>query len=330
MTRPEFPAVLDSTLMSHFRACPRSAFLSSFEHWKPRTRSVHLHAGAAYARGLEVARLAYYGGIYTLLVDYETDDKGKKKPVWRSEQREPFIERASIEAGLHALIVAYGDFECPPDSAKSLERMMGAFEYYFTQYPMTSDAATPARLPGGLGVEFSFAEPIDIAHPETGDPLLYCGRFDMICDYAGQRFGEDDKTTSQLGASWSKQWDLRSQFTAYTWGARKASIVLDGFIIRGVSILKTKYDTQQAITYRPAWVVDRWYEQLLADVRRMIAAWESGYWDYNLDEACNAYGGCQFRKICMTEPARVDNWLPIDFERRRWDPITRTETLLES
>ena len=304
MTRPEFPAVLDSTLMSHFRACPRSAFLSSFEHWKPRTRSVHLHAGAAYARGLEVARVAYYG--------------------------EGLGERAAIEKGLHALIHAYGSFECPPDSAKSLERMMGAFEYYFTQYPMTSDAATPARLPGGLGVEFSFAEPIDIAHPETGDPLLYCGRFYMICDYAGQRFGEDDKTTSQLGASWSKQWDLRSQFTAYTWGARKASIVLDGFIIRGVSILKTKYDTQQAITYRPAWVVDRWYEQLLADVRRMIAAWESGYWDYNLDEACNAYGGCQFRKICMTEPARVDNWLPIDFERRRWDPITRTETLLES
>lgn len=303
MTRPDFPSVLDSTLMSHFRACPRSAQLSSFEHWKPRTRSVHLHAGGAYARGLEVARLAYYG--------------------------EGLDERSAIEKGLLALIHAYGSFECPPDSPKSLERMMGAFEFYFSQYPMTSDSATPARLPSGLGVEFSFAEPIDIAHPQTGDPLLYCGRFDMICDYAGQRYGEDDKTTSQLGASWSKQWDLRSQFTAYTWGARKAGIVLDGFIIRGVSILKTKYDTQQAITYRPAWVVDRWYNQLLHDVRRMIAAWESGYWDFNLDESCNSYGGCQFRKICMTEPEHIANWLPIDFERRAWDPITRTETLLD-
>ena len=303
MTRPPFPTVLDSTLMSHARSCHRQVFLSSFEHWKPRTRSVHLHAGAAYARGLEVAREAFYSGSCG--------------------------EREAIEKGLHALVVAYGDFECPPDSAKSLERMMGAFEFYFSSYPMGTDAAKPASLPGGkLGIEFSFAEPIGIAHPETGEPLLYCGRFDMICDYAGQRFGEDDKTTSQLGASWSKQWDLRSQFTAYTWGARKAGITLDGFIIRGVSILKTKYDTQQAITYRPAWVVDRWYTQLLRDVNRLIAAWREGYWDYDLDEACNSYGGCQFRKICLAEPERAINWLRQDFERRRWDPITRTETPL--
>jgi len=302
--RPPFPTVIDSSLMSHFRACPRSAFLESFQHWKPKVRSVHLHAGAAYARALEVARLAYYA-------------EGKS-------------EREAIELGLHALIVAYGDFECPPDSAKSLERMCGAFEYYFSEYPMASDSAKPARLPGDrLGIEFSFAEPIDLTHPETGDPLLYCGRFDMICDYVGALYGEDDKTTSQLGASWSKQWDLRSQFTAYCWGARKAGILLDGFLVRGVSILKTKYDTQQAITYRPAWQVDRWYEQMLRDVKRMIQCWESGYWDYNLDESCNSYGGCGFRKICLSEPAREGNWLRQDFERRRWDPVSRIETLLD-
>ena len=609
--RPPFPTVIDSSLMSHFRACPRSAYLETFENWKPKIHSVHLHAGAAYARALEVARLAYYA---------------EGKP-----------EREAIELGLHALIVAYGDFECPPDSAKSLERMCGAFEYYFSEYPMASDSAKPATLPGNrLGIEFSFAEPIDLTHPETGDPLLYCGRFDMICDYVGALYGEDDKTTSQLGASWSKQWELRSQFTAYCltgdhevltpegwvrlerlqkdvpvmdwspegmqfsmpleyyepeydgalmafdgkvsfvatpdhkvlvfdayaqnyktfllkdlprnsgalrfisaglkldgetldedlarllvaiqadgswlwnadgtlsgcrfhftkerkflrlegiltaiglkrtywqtenfslrihacdelhaiakllgkaklwgnwllqlshetlsviveelrywdgavndtlystsipsnaewlqtaaalcdyrgsihqqdgwatdkkqtrlfytkttkhavhlheesrqqykgkvyclkmrsgfflirhkgrisvtgncWGARKAGILLDGFLVRGVSILKTKYDTQQAITYRPAWIVDRWYEQMLRDVKRMIQCWESGYWDYNLDESCNSYGGCGFRKICLSEPAREGNWLRQDFERRRWDPVTRVETMLD-
>jgi hypothetical protein len=303
--RPPFPKAIDSSLLAHFRACPRSSFLESFQHYKPKTRSVHLHAGGAYARGLEVARLAFFG--------------------------EGLPEREAIEKGLHALIVAYGDFECPADSAKSLQRMCGAFEYYFSEYPMAKDTAKPATLPGGrLGVEYAFAEPIDLAHPETGDPLIYVGRFDMICDYVGQLFGEDDKTTSQLGASWSKQWDLRSQFTAYCWGARQASIPLAGFLVRGVSILKTKYETQQAITYRPSWQIDRWYEQMLRDVARMIQCWESGYWDYNLDESCNSYGGCQFRKICLSEPARAANWLATDFERRKWDPVTRTETLLEN
>lgn len=304
MSRPPFPAVIDSSMMSHFRACPRSAFLESFEHWKIKGRSVHLHAGAAYARALEVTREAFYG------------------------RNDPADD--AIGQGLKALIEAYGDFQCPPDSAKSLERMLGAFQYHFDQYPLATDSMKPSRLAGGqLGVEFSFAEPIDLAHPETGEPLLYCGRFDMIVDYAGGLYGFDDKTTSQLGASWSKQWDLRSQFTAYTWGARQAQIELTGFIVRGISILKTKYETQQAITYRPTWQVERWYEQMLRDVARMIEMWESGYWDFNLDESCNSYGGCQFRKVCMSEPARQDGWLKQDFERRRWDPVTREETLLE-
>jgi len=291
--------------MSHFRACPRSALLESFEHWKPKTHSVHLHAGAAYARGLEVTRLAYYA--------------------------EGLSETDAIAKGLGALMEAYGDFECPADSAKSIHRMCGAFEFHFSNYPLAHDSAKPATLPGGrLGVEFSFAEPIDLTHPETGDPLLYCGRFDMIVDYAGAQMGFDDKTSSQLGPSWSKQWDLRSQFTAYTWGARQAGITLDGFLVRGVSILKTKYDTQQAITYRPAWQVDRWYEQMLRDVQRMIQCWESGYWDYNLDESCNAYGGCSFRKICLSEPERAINWLQQDFERRSWDPVRRIETRLDT
>jgi hypothetical protein len=223
---------------------------------------------------------------------------------------------------------AYGDFECPADSAKSLERTAGALEFYFSQYPLGVDKAIPMTLPGGKrGIEFSFLEPLDRVHPETGDPLLYSGRMDMMVDYEGMKLGEDDKTASQLGASWPRQWDLRSQFTAYVWGAARAGIKLDGFLVRGVSILKTKYDTLQAITYRPEWQIDRWYNQVLRDIDRMIAAWKEGYFDYNLDHACAEYGGCPFRQICqMRSPEAM---LQQEFQRRRWDPVARTETVLE-
>jgi hypothetical protein len=204
----------------------------------------------------------------------------------------------------------------------------GALEFYFSHYRLGEDQAIPLSLPGGKsGIEFNFLEPIDLAHPETGDPLLYSGRMDMMCSYENMNLGEDDKTASQLGASWPRQWDLRSQFTGYVWGAGRAGIKLDGFLVRGVSILKTKYDTLQAITYRPTWQIDRWYEQLLRDGKRMIAAWEEGYYDYNLDHACAEYGGCGFRSICqMRDPTAL---LSQQFERRRWDPVARTETLLE-
>lgn len=298
MTRPPFPKVIDSTIIAAFKACPRKCELEYVQHWRPKTPSVHLHAGGAYARGLEIARKAYY------------EDKKD-------------LETA-IALGLQALLEFYGDFECPPDSAKSAERTAGAFEYYMTQYPMDRDQAVPATLPSGRrGIEFSFAEPLEVLHPETGDPLIYCGRMDMVCEYAGGLFGLDDKTTSSLGASWSKQWDLRSQFTGYTWGAQKAGLPLQGFLVRGVSILKTKYDTQQAITYRPAWQLERWHSQLLRDLRRMIACWESGLWDFNLDHACTDFGSCTFRQICLSVDPQP--WLDAGFEKRAWNPLTRTE-----
>jgi hypothetical protein len=302
MTRPPFPSVLDSTILAAFRSCPRKAELEYFHHWKPRDPRVDLHAGAAYAAGLEAARLAFY-------------EQGKHPDD-------------CIAEGIRALLAFYGDFECPADSAKSAQRMAGALEFYFSAYPLGADAAVPIKLPSGkLGIEFSFAEPIDALHPETGDPMIYAGRLDMLCAFEGMQLGEDDKTTSQLGASWPRQWDLRSQFTGYTWGARRAGIRLDGFLVRGVSILKTKYDTLQAITYRPEWQIERWYEQLLRDVKRMIQCWESGYYDYNLDHACTEYGGCGMRQVClMRDPAPV---LQMQFQRRRWDPVTRTEEIIE-
>jgi hypothetical protein len=289
--------------MAAFKSCPQKAKLEFIDHWKLRDQSVHLHAGAAYATGIEKARVAYY-------IDGKSPDE-------------------SLQIGLHALLTAYGNFECPPESPKSAERTAGALEYYFSQYRLGEDRAIPMTLPGGKrGIEFSFLEPLDIAHPETGEPILYSGRMDMMVEYEGMHLGEDDKTTSQLGASWPRQWDLRSQFTGYVWGAARAGIKLDGFLVRGVSILKTKYDTLQAITYRPQWLIDRWYEQLIRDINKMIQAWESGYWDWNLDHACAEYGGCPFKSVCqMREPMQL---LTQQFQRRRWDPVQRTETVLDS
>jgi hypothetical protein len=299
--RPPFPSVLDSTIMASFKSCPRSAELAYINHWKPKGVSVHLHAGAAYAKGLEVARESFYSNG---------------------------LDRESSEAlGLGALLQAYGTYQCPPDSAKSAERTAGALEFYFSRYPFGEDDAIPITLSSGKkGIEFSFAEPLEILHPETGDPILYCGRMDMICKKAGMTLGEDDKTASQLGASWPRQWDLRSQFTGYVWGAKRAGIKLDGFLVRGVSILKTKYDTLEAITYRPEWQLDRWEHQLYRDIKRMMVAWEEGYFDFNLDHACAEYGGCQFRQVClMRDPTAL---LDQQFERRIWDPIKREEKLL--
>lgn len=297
----DFPAVVDSTLLAAKRACGAKAQMAYFEHWKPKGISVHLHAGKAYAEGLERARRSFYEG--------------------------GFSEEDSMTHGAHALMEAYGDYQAPDGSAKTLDRMLGALEFYFSHYPLSTDGAQPITMPDGRrAIEFSGASPLPIAHPTTGDPLLYSWRADAIMAFADGVWVHDDKTSTQLGTYWSNQWDLRSQFTAYCWGAAQYGIKTTGVLVRGVSILKTKYDTLQHTTYRPQWMIDRWLKQTVRDIESLIQEWRSGEWTYNLDDSCTSYGGCQFRQVCMAQDPKP--WLEIAFERRRWDPLTRMETAL--
>lgn len=328
---PAFPEVLDSTLLAAYKACPQKFWLEYINHWKPKTQSVHLHAGASFAKGLEVARNAYWSGVAEIAVREDVLDPTTGTTTarirWDARPCTPGNAEASVQLGLLALLSAYGNFECPEDSAKSASRMAGALEFYFERYPLGQDGAEPVILPTGKrGVEISFAEPLDILHPETGNPLLYCGRLDQAVHYAGGIFGEDDKTTSQLGASWSKQWDLRSQFTGYCWGLGRQGLPLNGFLVRGVSILKTKYDTQEAITYRSPAQIEEWYAVTLDNISDMIRDWKRGIWRKNLDHSCADYGGCTFRQACLSPDPMP--WLETYFERRAWNPLTREELKL--
>lgn len=299
--RVTFPHAVDSTMLATFRSCPHKLFRQYMQHWKPKTESVHLVAGGAFASGIEAARRAFY---------------------------EQGASAETAEAcGLQALIEHYGDFECPPESAKSLERTCGALEYYFENYPLGGDGMDPITFPGGKrGIEFSFAQPLPVNHPVTGDPILYTGRTDAIMNFAGGCYVVDEKTASSLGPSWSRQWEMRAQFTGYSWACREVGVPVEGTIIRGVSILKTKYDTQQAITYRAPWEIDRWLDQTCRDVERLIRMWQDGHYDFALDHACAEYGGCSMLQICKSPDP--ESWLSMYFEPRVWDPLARQELTL--
>jgi hypothetical protein len=277
-------------------------FRTYLQHWKPQNESVHLVAGGAFAKGVEVARKAFF-----------------EEGVSLSQAQ---------EAGIEACLIAYGDFECPPESAKSLTRTAGALEFYFEQYPFGQDGMEPIRFQNGRqAIEFSFAEPLPFNHPVTGNPVLFTGRADMIANFAGGTYIVDEKTTSSLGASWGRQWEMRSQFTGYAWACQQIGIKTAGTIIRGVSILKTKYDTQQAITYRAEFELERWVNQTVRDLQRMETMWQDNYFDYALDHACAEYGGCSMTTICKSHEPEI--WLPMQFTQRVWDPLARREMSVE-
>jgi hypothetical protein len=295
--------VIDSTIISALKTCPTKGFRQYFEHWKPGEESVHLVAGGAFAAGLETARRAFY-------VDRLPPDD-------------------AVALGLSALWRHYGNFTEPEDSPKGPIRMAGALEFYFSHYPLGADGATPHFFGDRHGIEFSFAEPLPVLHPETGDPLIFAGRADMVADAFGGLFLYDEKTTGQLGPTWAKKWDHRSQFTAYCWGLRGHGYRPTGVIVRGVAIYKTGYEMAEVPTYRSEWEVQRWLEETCELLEQAKVWWARDRFPHNLDESCNAFGGCSLSRICKSpEP---EKWLPLYFHKRRWDPLARVELpVLES
>lgn len=328
-----FPDIIDASMLSTYKSCARKFYLTYLEHLKAKEPNVHLHAGKSFASGIEAARRAYYEGKYSIPIHSPEGNLICEQDL----MKDPGNAEDAVAEGLRVLMREYGDFSCPPESAKSLERMAGALEFYYTSYPLEHDSAIPIEMPGGKrGIEFSFALPLPLKNPDTGDPILYCGRMDAITAFASGHFVTDEKTATSLGPSWARQWDLRSQFTGYCWATREHGIRCDGVLVRGISILKTKYDTQQAVSYRPDWQIDRWYANMLMVVTRLvdeyIALCESGtlsetLFEHNLDDACTSYGNCGFYDACRSEDATT--WLVTNFARKKWNPLLRTETVVE-
>lgn len=303
MERPDFPLVWDNSMRSSFVACPWKFRTEYLLHYKSLSPSVHLHAGKAWAAALEAARMAYY--------------------------RDMLDPEEAQALALSVMVKEYGDFECPPYSAKSLSRMMEALNYYFTAFPLESDPVRPYLGQNGPMVEFSFALPLDdsLRHPATGEPIIYTGRADMVATYAGALSIYDDKTTSALGESWARQWDRRAQFTGYTWAARAYGIPVTQVIARGIAILKTKFNHAQAITGRLDFHISEWHTQIVRDISRAIECWKQGFWDKNLSDACSAFGSCAFIQPCHARDP--EPWLKTNFAIRRWDPLAREEHVIE-
>lgn len=309
-----FPVAITNTIREAFRVCPQKFYWAHVRNLVPAYPSIHLHAGASFAKGLEVARRTFYEN---------------KTSAFEAER-----------AGVSALIEAYGTFDADNDmldSNKSLSNLLRGYEDYFMEYKLGEDSIQPFMTPEGkAALEFSFTIPTNIPHPDTGDPILYAGKFDMLGQSSdgGSLWVVDEKTTSQLGAQWANQWDLNSQFTGYCMAAREFGYPVVGAMIRGVGLLKTKITHQQVPVYRSQWQIDRWWTQLHRDIRMMLALWQAdnsaqgdaegsgAEYDFALGSACTSYGNCPYKKLCMSPTP--EQWLAVDYKPSDYNPLSAT------
>lgn len=295
---PIFPTLIDSTMRNDFVSCEKQFEYARIFGLQSKGGSVHLIAGGAFAKGCEVTRRKYY--------------------------QDGMEEMDAIVEGVIAAWLEYGDFD-PGDRYrnKSPERVAYALVEYFTEYPLATDKIQPYfGADGKPAIEFEFSFPLEVLHPESGDPLLYGGRFDMVGDYMSELWVVDEKTATRLGPQWLKSFVLRGQLLGYTYAAKSFGLPVNGFVVRGISFLKDYYGHAEQFEVVPDYRLEQWREQLEVDAARMVSAWEQGRFSWAFGEACNAYGGCPYKNLC--DKKNWVEWWQQYYDIEYWNPLERT------
>lgn len=332
-----FPEHIDNTILSAAKRCQTQARYAYFENLSAAGDSVHLHYGGAVATGLEVARRMFH-------------DHGL-----------PAAE--AVARGAAAAEAFYGDFEPPHKSPKTRVNAGRYITYYFTIWPLDSDPLQPTRgADGHLRVEWRFKHPIpDLTHPDTGGPIYLVGRSDMIPELYNMPLVEDDKSTSQLGEKWGKQWPLDSQFMGYIWAAQKDGILVPeqpgAAMIRGVGVYTPKYSRPgsdevlkkvkpeeiadgravynimksfghaQEMVYHAPFMIERWLRETQKVIRRLIHAYlndptgERGMWDMALDKHACAPMNNPCPFTVLCASENPEQWKEVNFVKRVWNPL---------
>lgn len=288
------PQTLDSTMIVDYRSC-REKFRNRYMlHLMGTTKSGDLIAGGAFAAAIEQVRMNVYCFNKTL--------------------------PEALPSAYRAFVKEWGLYVPPEKSTKTFNNTWIAVEQYFASWPPLSDELQPLKTAEGKPfVEFSFAVPLPINHPESGEPFLYVGRFDLLGTWMEKIVVSDEKTMGQMSSSWAYQWSLRNQFMGYCWGAQQYGYKCNDALIRGVCLTK-EIKLAQATANYPDWMLARWYNQLLSDVEGMVQFWKTEQRDYNFGNACTEYGGCPFRDLCVSKTP--ERWYS-SFHRGIWNPMFR-------
>lgn len=297
-----FPQVVDNTMIKSM-ACWRRFGYSHVEHWKGGDENTHLIAGAAYASGLEVFRFQYFF---------------ERKPV-----------QEAMILGILEVIKSYGMHE--PDARlqkKDCETVCAALCFYVLKFNPEQEKYRPFLLNGEPTVEFSFAIPLPISHPDTGQPIIYAGRADQIVENVDNRliYLEDDKTTSQLGASFFKTVDLSGQFTGYQWAAMEHGIDVRGTLIRPLAFYENRLDATELVTYRSSAEIMSWFKDTCNKLEQAKNFYKQQYFPHDFGELCSSYGGCPYFDVCKLQSPSL---LASQFEQRVWLPHLRKDVRIE-
>lgn len=193
----------------------------------------------------------------------------------------------------------------------------------------SDDRVRPYQFPDGtVAVELSFRIPLPLTSPD-GTPYLLCGNMDGMVEFAGEVVPRERKTTKGTpGLYFFDRYAPDVQIDTYDLAAwLYYSDLLDpkphGVMVEVTQVTQSFTRIERQIVTVPEERRAEWLEELQWWIKQAEACARAGKWPKNTS-ACNANGGCPFRRICRMAPSSRAAFLPSEsFEKRErlWNPM---------
>lgn len=212
----------------------------------------------------------------------------------------------------------------PEHKKKNRYTLLTAVLQYCDEQPETG-GVVPLKFPDGqIALELSFNLELPYESPDS-KPYLLCGHLDGIVSVAGEHCVRERKTTgSSLSISFFDRYAPNVQIDNYDLAANllfgptlHPTAVMIEVMQVGVEFARLQ---RGFIT-----ITEGRREETLKDLGYWIKQAEQnakdGYYPKNTS-ACNANGGCPFRRVCKEEPGDTrKRLLEAHYRKEHWNPL---------
>lgn len=237
----------------------------------------------------------------------------------------------------------------PPNEGeyRNFDFLRSTMEKYFAEY--NPDPFVVHKVNGKPLVECPFAIPIatiavnaelpftdrlltgaDSDYPLYIDSIhcIWTGMIDMLIELGGALWVADHKTSSVLGDSYFKSFELSQQFIGYTWAAQQLiGEQVKGCWINAINTAKrgdrstSKPFFRRPYTY-PAWQVSEWRTSIVAHLEDLVHRLKTGLFPASTQWCVGKFGTCSYHDVCSEPPERRLRALSTDlYSENCWSPF---------
>ena len=251
-----------------------------------------------------------------------------------------------LSAMLASNAVEFEKWQAPEDDYRNYSMACQVCEEYLQHYPI--EEFTVLRKPDGSpAVEVPFAVPLgelsiggellvfrpgEAPHLEHFDklPVVWTGRIDVLYESQGRVYIMDHKTTSMMGPSYFKEFELSSQVYGYVWAASKLLNRSDyGFCVNALAIRKATKTGKgneyiRNIVSLDQSLLEEWLVDTLHIVSDFVEMARREYFPKHTKWCVGKYGVCPYMTICSLPTAQREVMLMSSlFKTVEWSPLNQ-------